>query len=85
MKKILATLLFSSIGLASVQNAHAEFQTSSRPIYTSKNGLSFNVQSTTHVSGGSAYDGSQTVLVPSTAAGSTASSSYGIGITIPLK
>lgn len=58
-------------------------QTSSLPVYQSKSGTTFNLQSTTRVDGGYQYSGSGNI-VPSNNPTSRSSTSYGVGVTIPF-
>jgi|GEM_PF-4514677 len=61
----------------------AASQTSSLPVYQSKGGTTFNLQSTTTVNGGYQHSGSGNI-VPSNNPNSQSNTSYGVGVTIPF-
>lgn len=92
--KIVATgmvILVSSSAIAegaskstSTYGSSAASQTSSFPVYQTKGGTTLNLQSTTTVSGGYQQSGSGNI-VPSNNPGSQSSSSYGVGVTIPIQ
>lgn len=67
----------------STYGSSAASQTSSLPVYQSKGGASLNLQSTTTVSGGYQQSGNGNII-QSNNPGSQSSSSYGVGVKIPL-
>jgi len=92
-KAIISSILIislSSIAFAADTNSttstygdKSASQTSSLPVYQTKGGTSVNLQSTTTVTGGYQTSGSGNI-VPSTNPGSQSSTSYGVGVTIPM-